>query len=56
MTMNSIFDAMFNSQPRIDMYRSWVIPELFEGQPKPVLKNWHPEDLEAYCGIYQGAK
>lgn len=46
----TIFDAMFNSQPRIDMYRSWVIPELFEGQPQPVLKNWPAEDLEAFVG------
>jgi hypothetical protein len=50
--INSIFDSMFNSAARIDMYRAWVVPEMDPEQPQPVLSNWSVEELEAYCGIY----
>lgn len=33
-----------------EMYEAWVFPELHVNQPQPVLSNWHPEDLAAYCG------
>lgn len=33
-----------------DMYQGWVMSDLFPEEPQPVLKNWHPEDLAAYCG------
>lgn len=33
-----------------DMYRAWVMPEMFPGYPQPRLENWNREDLAAYCG------
>lgn len=33
-----------------EMYQAWVMPELFPDERQPVLANWHPEDLAAYCG------
>lgn len=33
-----------------DMYKAWAAPDVDPEQPQPVLKNWHPEDLVAYCG------
>ncbi len=35
---------------RGEMYEAWVMPELHPDEPQPVLSNWHPEDLAAYCG------
>lgn len=35
---------------RHDMYKAWVVPDLYPNEPQPVLKNWHPEDLAAFCG------
>lgn len=32
------------------MYQAWVMPELFPEERQPVLTNWDPEDLVAYCG------
>jgi hypothetical protein len=46
----NIFDGSFNGAGRSEMYRSWVTPELFPGQPQPRLENWSPDDLVAYCG------
>lgn len=50
-----IFDGLLNGMPGIEMYRSWVIPELNPYMPQPRLENWSAEDLEAYCGIYASA-
>lgn len=33
-----------------DMYKAWAAPDVDSEQPQPVLKNWHSEDLVAYCG------
>lgn len=33
-----------------DMYKAWVAPDAFPGQPQPRLSNWNEEDLTAYCG------
>jgi hypothetical protein len=33
-----------------EMYQAWTMPELFPDERQPVLRNWHPEDLAAYCG------
>lgn len=35
---------------RSDMYKAWVAPDLYPYERQPVLQNWHPEDLVAYCG------
>jgi hypothetical protein len=48
--LKSVFDAGFNGSPHSEMYRSWVEPELFRGQPSPRLENWPDDDLVAYCG------
>lgn len=50
--MHNIFDETFNGMPRSEMYRAWMISDLFPNERQPVLSNWHPEDLEAYCGVY----
>lgn len=47
--MNNIFDGLFSG---FDMYRAWVIPELYPHEPQPRLENWSKDDLEMYCGIY----
>jgi hypothetical protein len=48
-----IFSGALNGMPRIDMYRSWRYPEMYPDERQPVLSNWSPDDLEAYCGIYK---
>lgn len=48
--MNNLFDSTFNGIEHSEMYRAWVIPELFPDQPQPALSNWPAEDLAAYCG------
>ena len=50
-----IFDSLLNGMPAIDMYRSWVIPELYPHERQPQLQNWTDDDREAYCGIYVNA-
>ena len=49
--VSGIFDGALNGAARIDMYRSWVHPDLYPKERQPVLQNWSPEDLWAYCGI-----
>lgn len=51
-----IFDGALNGMPGIDMYRAWVWPDAYPKERQPVLKNWDPEDLEAYCGEYTTAR
>lgn len=51
--MNSIFDSGMNGLPRSEMYRAWVVPELFPKEQQPRLENWSDDDLEAYCGVYR---
>lgn len=48
--MHNIFDPWFNGSPRSEMYRGWLLPELFPGQPLPLLGNWPQDDLEMYIG------
>lgn len=48
-----IFDGLLNGMPRIDMYRAWVIPELYPDERQPRLENWLESDREAYCGQYR---
>jgi hypothetical protein len=50
---DSIFSPGLNGMPGIDMYRAWVVPDLFPDQKQPRLENWSAEDLEAFCGIYK---
>lgn len=47
-----IFDGLLNGMPRIDMYRSWVMPELYPQERPARIDNWSDDDREAYCGIY----
>lgn len=47
--MYSIFDAGV-VQVNGSMYQAWAVPDLFPDEPQPVLSNWHPEDLAAFCG------
>lgn len=47
--MQNIFDGTFNGMGASEMYRSWVMPELFQG-PLPILENWPEDDLVAYVG------
>ena len=53
--MIGIFDEVFNGAGRSEMYRSWLVPDLFPHERPPRLENWSLEDLEAYCGI-RGAR
>lgn len=48
--MNNIFDAQFNGMGRSEMYRALIVPEVFPHEKPMLVENWHPEDLEAYCG------
>ncbi|OHT67805.1 hypothetical protein [Mycobacteroides chelonae] len=48
--MNSIYDGSFNGQPRSQMYRAQVTPELFPHEKPMRVENWSDEDREAYCG------
>ncbi|WP_228798435.1 hypothetical protein [Nocardia cyriacigeorgica] len=45
----NVFDPEFSG---LEMYRAWVMPELYPNQPQPRLENWSKEDLEMYCGVY----
>jgi len=45
----NIFDPEFSG---LEMYRAWVMPEMYPNQPQPRLENWSKEDLEMYCGVY----
>jgi len=45
--MNNIFDGLFTG---FDMYRSWVIPELYPSEKPAMLSNWSEQDLEMYVG------
>lgn len=47
-----LFSGALNSSARIDMYRSWLYPELYPDERPAVLHNWTAEDKEMYCGIY----
>src|SRR5690606_7772504 len=47
-----IFHGALSGAPRIDMYRSWVWPDLYPDERQPVLKNWSDDDLVFFCGIY----
>jgi hypothetical protein len=51
--MHGLFDGTFNGMGGSEMYRSWLVPELYPHQKQPRLENWSADDLEAYCGIYQ---
>lgn len=47
--MLNIFDpGAVNSHAA--MYQAWVVPDAFPEERQPVVRNWHPEDLVAYCG------
>lgn len=52
MNVFNIFDDTFNGMPRSEMYRSWLVPDVFPHERQPVLSNWPADDLEAYCGVY----
>lgn len=49
--VNGIFDGTFNGMGAGQMYRAWVVPDLYPEERQPRLENWPAEDLEAYCGI-----
>lgn len=42
----SIFDAEFNAIPGIDMYRSWVEPEMYPDERPARIENWTEYDRE----------
>lgn len=50
--VGDIFHGALSSAPRIDMYRSWIFPDMYPEERQPVLKNWPDEDLADFCGIY----
>lgn len=50
--MNHLFDAKFNGMPRSEMYRSWLVPDLFPHERPAMIQHWSAEEREAYCGIY----
>lgn len=47
----SVFEAGV-LEVRTDMYRAWTAQddELYPDERQPVLSNWDPEDLIAFCG------
>jgi hypothetical protein len=49
--MNNIMDSLFNGMAGSEFYRSQVFPELYPHEPRMLIENWHPEDLESYCGL-----
>jgi hypothetical protein len=51
--MNDLFVGPISSTPCADMYRAWVIPDLYPNERQPRLENWSAEDKEAFCGIYK---
>lgn len=48
----SLFDSTFNGAGRIEMYRRWMVPDLYPHELDPVLNNWSDEEKELYCGKY----
>ena len=48
--MMNIFDPEFSSIVRSDMYRAFVMPELFPGERPARIDNWSAEDRAAWCG------
>lgn len=48
---HSIFDSAFNGMGGSEMYRAWVIPELYpnhQSAPQPRFENWDEEDIAIY--------
>lgn len=48
--MVSIFDAVLNGGGRMEMYRYWLVPDLFPHEKPALVENWSEEDREMYCG------
>ncbi|WP_280485406.1 hypothetical protein [Nocardia cyriacigeorgica] len=44
----SIFDSEWNGIPGIDMYRSWVVPELYPDERPARIENWHEDERADY--------
>lgn len=45
---HTIFDGLFNGMGGGELYRSYVIPELYPSHqkaPQPRLENWDPEEI-----------
>ncbi|WP_342760405.1 hypothetical protein [Nocardia arthritidis] len=42
----NIFDSEFNGIPGIDMYRSWVQPEMYPRERPARIETWHENDRE----------
>ncbi|WP_156161938.1 hypothetical protein [Nocardia vulneris] len=42
----SVFDSEFNSMPGIDMYRSWVEPDMYPNEQPARVENWSTYDRE----------
>lgn len=49
--MHNLFDI--GALERSDMYRAAVFPDMYPNELPMRVINWHPEDLEMYCGIYK---
>lgn len=49
--VGDIFHGALSSAPRVNMYRSWVFPDLYPNERPCQLGNWSDEDLWDYCGI-----
>lgn len=45
--MNNIFDIEIT---RLELYRSYVVPELYPNERPARVDNWPAEDREMYCG------
>lgn len=45
--MDNIFDITIT---RIELYRSFVVPELYPTERPARIGNWSAEDREMYCG------
>lgn len=45
-----LFDPQFGGIAHAEMYRGWVIPELYPNEKQPLLSNWDPQDLEMFIG------
>ncbi|MGW3992189.1 hypothetical protein ACWEF6_01755 [Amycolatopsis sp. NPDC004772] len=46
--MNNLFEI--DKLVRQDLYRSYVMPELYPDERPAMVGNWSAEDREAYCG------
>ncbi|WP_280429114.1 hypothetical protein [Nocardia brasiliensis] len=42
----NVFDSEFNSMPGIDMYRSWVEPDMYPNEQPARVENWSTYDRE----------